>query len=187
MMKNKFIATALVVGMLAAQTLCVYGASSSSSSTSVSSGSTTTTTTATVGVPSGSASATTNEAVLEVLPTETAAQVAEQMQAINSGASLKDVVTANVALDNYRTLTATAAITVAKVADAATANVAIYVPNLVGNFSSVQILFMDSTTGLWTVLPLTAIDFATKTISVDLPGSGIYSVVYEQSVIQAGV
>lgn len=198
MMKNKLVATALVVGMLAAQTLCVYGASSTTTGTTVttsgssSSGNTVTTTstpvatvTTTVASSNGSASAATTESVVASLPTEVAAVATAAVQAIDSGAMLNEVVTANVSLDNYFTLTATSAISVEKSADATAVNVPIYVPNLVGNFAQIEILFMDSETGLWTVLPLTAIDLASKTVSVDLPGSGIYTVVYKQQVIQA--
>ena len=54
-----------------------------------------------------------------------------------------------------------------------------YVPNLVSNVNNVQVLFYDNATGQWQLIPAVKVDPVTKTVAVNVPGSGTLSVVYK--------
>ena len=101
---------------------------------------------------------------------------------INEGKTLSDVVK-DVDVSGYKALTSTNAI-VTK--DAATGTVktgavevTLYVPNLVDGLQNVSVLFYDNVTGKWTLLPVTKVDPATKTVVTTVTGSGTYTVVYK--------
>ncbi len=101
---------------------------------------------------------------------------------INEGKTLSDVVK-DVDVSGYKALTSTNAI-VTK--DAATGEVktgavevTLYVPNLVDGLENVSVLFYDNVTGKWTLLPVTKVDPATKTVVTTISGSGTYTVVYK--------
>lgn len=113
------------------------------------------------------------------LPTDTVAAIND----INSGKALSEIIK-DVDLNGYNALTGTHAI-VTK--DAATGTikdtpteVALYVPNLVGDLGNVEILFYDNVTGKWTLLPAAKIDPVTKVVYVNITGSGTLSVVYKK-------
>ena len=57
--------------------------------------------------------------------------------------------------------------------------VSLYVPNLVANVNNVQLLFYDNATGQWQLIPAVKVDPVTKTVAVNVPGSGTLSVVYK--------
>ena len=57
--------------------------------------------------------------------------------------------------------------------------VSLYVPNLVSNVNNVQVLFYDNATGQWQLIPAVKVDPVTKTVAVNVPGSGTLSVVYK--------
>lgn len=101
---------------------------------------------------------------------------------INEGKALSDVVK-DVDVSGYKALTSTNAI-ITK--DAATGTVktgavevTLYVPNLVDGLQNVSVLFYDNVTGKWTLLPVTKVDPATKTVVTTVTGSGTYTVVYK--------
>lgn len=101
---------------------------------------------------------------------------------INEGKTLSDVVK-DVDVSGYKALTGTNAI-ITK--DAATGTVktgavevTLYVPNLVDGLQNVSVLFYDNVTGKWTLLPVTKVDPATKTVVTTVTGSGTYTVVYK--------
>ena len=52
-------------------------------------------------------------------------------------------------------------------------------PNLVSNVNNVQVLFYDNATGQWQLIPAVKVDPVTKTVAVNVPGSGTLSVVYK--------
>ena len=58
--------------------------------------------------------------------------------------------------------------------------VSLYVPNLVEGLTNVEVLFYNNVTGQWTLLPALKVDPVTKTVAVNIPGSGTLSVVYKK-------
>ena len=101
---------------------------------------------------------------------------------INEGKALSDVVK-DVDVSGYKALTSTNAI-VTKDATTGTVKtgaveVTLYVPNLVDGLQNVSVLFYDNVTGKWTLLPVTKVDPATKTVVTTITGSGTYTVVYK--------
>lgn len=121
----------------------------------------------------------TGEAATAGLP----AQTVEAINAINAGTALTEAVK-DVDLNGYSALTAVQAI-VAKDVNSnqpKTGDVAIslYVPNLIQNLNNVQVLFYDNATGLWRLINPTVVDAANKKITVNISGSGSFSVVYKR-------
>lgn len=113
------------------------------------------------------------------LPAEAAA-----INNINAGKSLSEVVK-TVDLNGYNALTVAHAILTK---DAATGTlkdipteVALYVPNLVGDLGEVSILYYDNVAGVWKLLPVTKIDQTYKVVYANIPGSGTLSVVYKSN------
>lgn len=113
------------------------------------------------------------------LPENTVAAIND----INSGKALSEVIK-DVDLTGYNALTGTHAIvtkdaTTGAIKDVPT-EVALYVPNLVGDLGNVEILYYDNVTGKWTLLPAAKIDPVTKVVYVNITGSGTLSVVYKK-------
>lgn len=114
------------------------------------------------------------------LPTTVAAEVAN----INAGKTLQEsITTTTVDLTGYNALTrAHTIITKDAVTDqvkTGPVEVSVYVPNLVENLENLSVLFYDDATGQWTLLPVVKVDAASKTVAVNIPGSGTMSVVYK--------
>lgn len=82
------------------------------------------------------------------------------------------------ALSNTRALIARDAVTGQE--KVATTEISLYVPNLVQGLNNVSVLFYDNTTNHWVVLPVSAIDWEKKMVSVNVIGSGTLSVIYKQ-------
>lgn len=101
---------------------------------------------------------------------------------INEGKALSDVVK-DVDVSGYKALTSTNAIVTKDVTTGAVktgaVEVTLYVPNLVDGLQNVSVLFYDNLTGKWTLLPVTKVDPATKTVVTTVSGSGTYTVVYK--------
>lgn len=114
------------------------------------------------------------------LPTTVAAEVAN----INAGKTLQEsITTTTVDLTGYNALTrAHTIITKDAVTDqvkTGPVEVSVYVPNLVENLDNLSVLFYDDATGQWTLLPVVKVDAASKTVAVNIPGSGTMSIVYK--------
>lgn len=113
------------------------------------------------------------------LPANTVAAIND----INSGKALSEVIK-DVDLTGYNALTGTHAIVTKDAATGAIKDVptevALYVPNLVGDLGNVEILYYDNVTGKWTLLPAAKIDPVTKVVYVNITGSGTLSVVYKK-------
>lgn len=109
-------------------------------------------------------------------------QVVSSIQSINSGAAL-DTATGNTELAGYKTLTGTQAVVTRSAADdqvvTGQTEISIYVPNLTSSLNNVQILFYDNATGRWSVLAPVSVDMASKTVRVNINGSGTFAVVYK--------
>lgn len=203
-MKKRIAGLALVTLLVMAQASSVFAAGSTSTSTTVTNTSSATKSdngseiqTGTVTVNGETVTVTTNsrgEAVVgntsvsfangsaatAGLPTTTV----EQINAINAGQSLAESVS-DVNLTGYNALGQTMAIvtknnTTGAVDDHVTALVNLYVPNLLENLGTVQILFFNNATGRWELLTPVNINAAAKQISVYVPGSGTLSVVYRR-------
>lgn len=113
------------------------------------------------------------------LPANTVAAIND----INSGKALSEVIK-DVDLTGYNALTGTHAIVTKDAATGAIKDtpteVALYVPNLVGDLGNVEILYYDNVSGKWTLLPAAKIDPVTKVVYVNVTGSGTLSVVYKK-------
>ena len=111
------------------------------------------------------------------------ANVVAGIHAINTGASLSTV-TSDVDLSGYNALTQTKSVymTVNSTGDRVetSAEVSISVPNLVEGLGTVQVLYYNNTTGKWQLLPVLKTDYTKKTVIVNLPCSGTYSVIYKR-------
>ena len=59
-------------------------------------------------------------------------------------------------------------------------SVTLTVPNLIQGLNDIQILYYNSTTKAWELMAPTAIDYATKTISVNLSGTTPFTIVYKK-------
>ena len=172
-----------------------YDDSNSSSKTTGSSATTNTSTTGTtsanaVSVEGASASGTavigdtqvgfvSGEAATAGLPAQTVAAI----NAINAGNTLADVVK-DVDLNGYSALTSVQAIVAKDVntnqPKTGEVAVSLYVPNLVQGLNNVQVLFYDNATGLWKLINPANVDAANKKITVNISGSGSFSVVYKK-------
>lgn len=102
---------------------------------------------------------------------------------INAGKTLSEVIK-DVDLTGYNALTGTHAVVTKDAATGALKDVptevALYVPNLVGDLGDVSILYYDNVSGKWNLLPVTAIDLNSKVVYVNVTGSGTLSVVYKK-------
>ena len=119
------------------------------------------------------------EAATAGLPAQTVAAI----NAINAGTNLTEAVK-DVDLNGYSALTSVQAIVAkdvntkqAKTGDVA---VSLYVPNLVQGLNNVQVLFYDNATGLWRLINPSNVDAANKKITVNISGSGSFSIVYRK-------
>lgn len=108
--------------------------------------------------------------------------VVSAINEINAGKPLNEAVQ-NLDLTGYNALTGTHAIITMDANTGAVktgaVEVSLYVPNLVENLANVQVLFYDNATGQWELLPAVKVDPVTKTVAVNVPGSGTLSVVYK--------
>ena len=102
---------------------------------------------------------------------------------INAGQTLSQVVP-DVNLEGYNALIGTHAIMAREVGTATeklgSAQVPLYIPNLIDGLGTVQVLYFNNHTGRWELLNPTRIDIASKTLWVTIPGSGTLSVVYRR-------
>lgn len=112
-------------------------------------------------------------------------KVVETINTINSGTTplyraigTPEVVGYN-PLIPIQTLVAEEAATKLKKTDPVT--VTLYVPNLVENLNNVQILYYNDETKKWEFMAPSAVDFATKQISVQLKGDTPFTVVYKNN------
>ena len=121
----------------------------------------------------------TGEAATAGLPAQTVATI----NAINAGNTLADVVK-DVDLNGYSALTSVQAIVAKDVntnqPKTGEVAVSLYVPNLVQGLNNVQVLFYDNATGLWKLVNPANVDVANKKITVNISGSGSFSVVYKK-------
>ncbi|MDD3252118.1 MAG: hypothetical protein PHV18_06125 [Lachnospiraceae bacterium] len=105
------------------------------------------------------------------------------ISAINSGANLAEA-TGNAAFAGYNALTGTHAIVVKSAATEQVVEepveVSLYVSNLMADLGSVSVAFYDNVTGQWMMIPITAMDLNSKTVSVKVPGNGTLSVIYKK-------
>lgn len=107
--------------------------------------------------------------------------VVDSINKINAGQSLSATLNSP-ELAGYNALTGTHAL-IAKDPDSSevktgTAQVQLYVPNLVEGLNNVSVLFYDNVSGQWKVLPAT-VDPATKLVTVNVTGSGTLTVIYK--------
>ena len=88
----------------------------------------------------------------------------------------------NLDLTGYNALTGTHAIVTMDANTGAVktgaVEVSLYVPNLVDNLANVQVLFYDNATGQWQLIPALKVDPVTKTVAVNVPGSGTLSLIH---------
>lgn len=108
--------------------------------------------------------------------------VVSAINEINAGKPLTEAVQ-TLDLTGYNALTGTHAIITMDANTGAVktgaVEVSLYVPNLVENLANVQVLFYDNATGQWQLIPAIKVDPVTKTVAVNVPGSGTLSVVYK--------
>ncbi|MCC2876305.1 hypothetical protein LK536_08460 [Lachnoclostridium pacaense] len=108
--------------------------------------------------------------------------VVSAINEINAGKPLAEAVQ-TLDLTGYNALTGTHAIITMDANTGAVktgaVEVSLYVPNLVENLANVQVLFYDNATGQWQLIPAVKVDPVTKTVAVNVPGSGTLSVVYK--------
>lgn len=111
------------------------------------------------------------------------AAVVSSIDGINAGKDLAQVIS-DIDLTGYNALTGTHAIITKDATTAAvktgSVEVSLYVPNLIDSLNGVAVLFYDNATGRWTLLEAVKIDPVSKTISVNITGSGTLSVVYKR-------
>ena len=129
-------------------------------------------------------------------------EIVTEIGKINSGASLDeitptislvqynaqtgqtDVLEQSVGLSSYSALTGTHAIITKDASTAAVktgdVEVSLYVPNLLDSLEGVSVLFYDNATGRWVLLQPLAVDPVSKTVTVNVSGSGTLSVVYKR-------
>ena len=206
-MKKKWLGILLTAALVAAQPASAFAAPSPNTNVSVDDGdsdgyyeesstkttgtsSTGTTSANAVSVEGASASGTavigdtqvgfaTGEAATAGLPAQTVAAI----NAINAGTALTEAVK-DVDLSGYSALTSVQAIVAKDVntnqPKTGEVTVSLYVPNLVQGLNNVQVLFYDNATGLWKLINPANVDVANKKITVNISGSGSFSVVYKK-------
>ena len=110
-------------------------------------------------------------------------EVVNTINWINSGNNLNDVVP-GVDLTGYNALTGTHAIMTREVGTdvekLGSAQVPLYVPNLIDGLGTVQVLYFNNHTGRWELITPSQINTASKTLWVTIPGSGTLTVVYRR-------
>lgn len=184
-MKKRIAACALVMALAAVQTTSVFAYGSKGSSGTI--------TTAVSAERENTAKAndgkTYGDAVVN-FPTDNHTATAglpqttvNQINSINSGANLADTIK-DVDLTGYNALGQTHAVVVTnKNTGAASLDsvlLTIYVPNLTQNAGTVQVLFYNNATGRWELLTPEMNDYASKTVTLRVTGSGTLSVVYKK-------
>lgn len=109
--------------------------------------------------------------------------VVAAINGINGGKSLSEVVK-DVDLAGFHALTGTHAILTKDASNGSVktgeVEVSLYVPNLVEGLADLSVLFYDNAKGTWQLLPAVKIDPVTKSVAVNIPGSGTLSVVYKK-------
>lgn len=119
------------------------------------------------------------EAATAGLPEQTVAAI----NAINAGTNLTEAVK-DVDLNGYSALTSVQAIVAKDVntnqPKTGEVPVSLYVPNLIQGLDNVQVLFYDNATGLWKLINPANVDVANKKITVNISGSGSFSIVYKK-------
>ncbi len=109
--------------------------------------------------------------------------VVNTINGINSGSALNEVVP-GVELTGYNALIGTHAIMTREIGTdvekLGSAQVPLYVPNLIDGLGTVQVLYFNNHTGNWELITPSRIDTASKTLWVTLPGSGTLTVVYRR-------
>lgn len=199
-MKKRAFAILLTAALVAAMPLSALAAGSSSTGSGLKSGGgrgTTTTTAAntgnatttadgqslaTNGAGSQTADVTATFAVGDAQTAGLAETVVASITSINSGSDLAAAVN-NTALEGYAALTKTSAIILNDKTNNSVANkevsVTLYIPNLIAGLENVQILYFENATGQWKVVEPTAIDFANKTVTFTMFGSGTVTVIHK--------
>ncbi len=186
-MKKRAFAILLTAALVAVQPISAFAASSVSTG-----GSSVTTTNPTVTADGQSLStngagskAADVAAVFAQGAAETAGlpeQVVASIASINSGANLASSV-GKAELEGYAALTKTAAVVLNDKTTNAVANkevpVTLYIPNLLEGLQNVKILYYENATGQWKVIEPTAIDFANKTITFNMFGSGTVTIIHK--------
>lgn len=109
------------------------------------------------------------------------AHVVDAINKINAGQPLNTTLNSP-ALAGYNALTGTHAL-IAKDPESSavktgSADVRLYVPNLVDGLTNVAVLYYDNVTGLWKILPA-VVDPASKIVTVNVTGSGTLTVIYK--------
>ncbi|MEG2426980.1 MAG: hypothetical protein RSB58_00900 [Clostridium sp.] len=123
-------------------------------------------------------------AVGKALTAGLSAQVTETVEEINSGTRpLYQAIGTPLAV-GYSALTPIQSIIATDITTqtAATAPVSLtfYIPNLIQGLNNIQILYYNQTSKSWEMMAPTAIDFATKQVTVGLPGSTPFTIVYKR-------
>ena len=185
-MKKKCAAALVLAAALAVQPMWAFASSSSSSSGSDGSGSITSSTTTNTSANSNT-TVTVSSTAVGFAPSVAATaglpeNVVSAINEINAGKPLTEAVQ-TLDLTGYNALTGTHAIITMDANTGAVktgaVEVSLYVPNLVENLANVQVLFYDNATGQWQLIPAVKVDPVTKTVAVNVPGSGTLSVVYK--------
>lgn len=191
-MKKKIAGLALVTLLVIGQASSIFAAGSSTIGGVGQSSKTTTTTTTTTTASTNAVKITepvvddttlsfaTDAAATAGLPSTTVSQI----NAINSGSALSDNIK-DVNLSGYSSLIPTVAVVTRSTAtgavnDTVTVPVKLYIPNLVAGLNNVQILYYNNSTGRWELLTPTSVDAASKTLTVNVKGSGTLTVVYKK-------
>ncbi|MEG0813447.1 MAG: hypothetical protein RSE05_02380 [Clostridium sp.] len=123
-------------------------------------------------------------AVGKALTAGLSAQVTETVEEINSGTRpLYQAIGTPLAV-GYSALTPIQSIIATDITTqtAATAPVSLtfYIPNLIQGLNNIQILYYNQTSKSWEMMAPTAIDFATKQVTVALPSSTPFTIVYRR-------
>lgn len=104
------------------------------------------------------------------------------LRAVSMKAGERPNLGATVSTQGYKALGAGIAVVTKDAATGAVQDTAtempLYVPNLLENLGDLCIMFYDNATGQWMILPLTKVDYASKTVFATLPGSGTAYVTY---------
>lgn len=112
------------------------------------------------------------------------AEVVSSINSINAGAAALDQVTGCEKAAGYSALSGVQAViakdATTKEAKTGEVPVTLSVPNLVPGLTDVQVLFYNNATGLWDMLTPTKVDPVTKQISVNIAGSGSFTIVYKK-------
>ncbi len=109
--------------------------------------------------------------------------VVNTINGINGGQDLSQVVP-GVELSGYNALIGTHAIITREIGTnvekLGSAQVPLYIPNLIDGLGTVQVLYFNNHTGRWELISPSRINTASKTLWVTIPGSGTLTVVYRR-------